>query len=224
MIGGITSLSVRITEYRCVISGHQLGLVRDTHTAAVLRRRYAPSWFASPKSWIWTADLAAPPGFQWQVDKYAEVVTKDPWDDVVLYFARRARAGGLPVGPGPLFYPGRYPILNSAAMASAAEAIAGWFCRQFYGWELVVRPPRVTPDLIFLEPESRRYALVEVKSSGRTGDVRSKLTTDMIKLLRVLNSSKQLRPGAYFAALVMVQVATASEVVLTSLVLEEPIP
>jgi hypothetical protein len=213
-------LAISVTEYRYKIAPHELGLVRDTHTAKRLRQVYAPGWFKSRSVYPWKVDLNAPPGFQSQVDKYAEVVTQNPWNDVELYFTRFAKASGLATGPGILHYPGRYPILNSAAMAAAAEGIAGWYCRERYGWEFVARPPRVTPDLIFRERATKRYALVEVKSSGRSGDIKKKLVTEMMKLLRILNSSKQLRPGAYYAGIIMVQVAGANDVRLTGLILE----
>ena len=75
--------------------------------------------------------------------------------------------------------------------------------------------------MVFRDRGSGRWALVEVKSSGRLGNVRSKLTTEMIKLLKILAATKQLRPSPYYVALIMVQVGGPTEVKLTSLVLEE---
>ena len=214
-------VNVAVTEYWHQITPHEVGLARDTHTASVLRANYSPAWFSTPKHWNWPADFSSGRGFQWYVNKYAEVTTDNPWNDVLLYFANLAKVKGSPTPTGLLYYPGRYPILNSAAMAAAAEALVGWFCQMHYNWDLVIRPPRVTPDLVFRDRTSKRWGLVEVKSSGRLGDVRNKLTTDMIKLLRVLSSTKQLRPKPYYAALVMVQVAGPTDAWLTSLILEE---
>lgn len=214
-------LNVSGVEYRNQIDPRVLGLVRDTHTEKVLRSQYAPAWFQRPTPLSWSADLTSARGFQWYVDKYSEAVTVEPWDDVVQFFGRLGKAAGKPAPIPPLFYPARFPILNTAAMAAAAEALAGWFCEYRYGWQLIIRPPRVTPDLVFLDSSSLQYVNVEVKSSGKVVDVKAKLLTEMIKVLRVLNASKQLRPGPYVAALVMVQVKSAAEVVLSSLVLEE---
>ena len=214
-------LDVSVTEYRHSVTAHEVGLTRDTHTVSRLRKQYVPSWFSRPTQRLWRADLTASPGFQWYVDKYAEVITNEPWNDVELFFQRLAAVGRGPIPPGPLFYPGRYPLLNTAAMASAAEALAGWFCEVHYNWDLVTRPQRVSPDMVFRDSLSGRWALVEVKSSGRLGNVRSKLTAEMIKLLRILAATKQLRPIPYYVALIMVQVAGPTDVKLSSLVLEE---
>ena len=75
--------------------------------------------------------------------------------------------------------------------------------------------------MVSFDIESRRLALVEVKSTSKMGDIRSRLTTEMIKLLKVLAPTKLLQPGRFIATLIMVQVASSSEVHLTSLVLEE---
>lgn len=214
-------LNVLVTEYRSLITPHVIGLTRDAHTVSRLRQMYAPSWFSSPTRWTWNADLDAGRGFQHYVDKYAEVTTEAPWNDVVLFFNRMSSLSGTPVPPGPLYYPARYPLLNIAAMANAAEALAGWFCEYNYHWALVTRPPRVTPDLLFRDTTNSRWALLEVKSSGKLGDVKRKLTSDMIKLLPILSSTKHLRPRPYYAGVIMVQVAAPTEVLLTSLILEE---
>ena len=214
-------LNVSVTEYRYSVTAHEVGLTRDTYTVSRLREQYVPSWFSTPNQWQWRADLAGNPGFQWYVDKYTEVTTSGPWNDVDLFFQRLAAVGRGSVQGGPLFYPGRYPLLNTAAMASAAEALAGWFCEVHYNWDLITRPQRVSPDMVFHDSRSGRLALAEVKSTGRSGSVRSKLTTEMIKLLRILAITKQLRPSPYYVALIMVQVAGPTDVELTSLVLEE---
>ncbi len=214
-------LDVSVTEYRHQVTAHEVGLTRDTYTVSRLRERYVPSWFSAPAQRQWSADLTASPGFQWYVDKYAEVTTSEPWNDVDLFFQRLAAVGRGSAQGGPLFYPGRYPLLNTAAMASSAEALAGWFCETHYNWDLVTRPQRVSPDMVFRDSQSGRWALVEVKSTGRRGSVRSKLTAEMIKLLRILASTKQLRPRPYYVALIMVQVAERTDVELSSLVLEE---
>ena len=214
-------LNVSVTRYRHLVTAREVGLTRDTHTVSRLRDRYVPAWFANPVRWIWPADLTASPGFQWYVDKYAEVTTLNPWDDVDLFFQRLAAVGRGTIRPGALFYPGRWPLINTAAMASASEALAGWFCEDQYNWDLVTRPQRVSPDMVFRDPDSGRWALVEVKSSGRLGNPVGRLTTEMIKLLKVLAATKQLRPSPYTAALIMVQVAGPTDVVLSSLELEE---
>src|SRR5207244_516908 len=119
---------VNVAEYRSKITSYQVGLSRDTHSVRTLRKNYAPGWFLKPNQSVWKADFGARPGFQHYVNKYAEVVTLNPWDDVVEFFRRaptNLSIGGLP--PGPLHYPMRYPLLNTAAMAAAAEALAGWF-------------------------------------------------------------------------------------------------
>ena len=214
-------LNVSVTEYRPLVTAHELGLARDTHTVARLRQRYAPSWFSNPSNWVWRPDLDAAPGFQHYVDKYAESSTLAPWEDVILFFNRLAAVSGTPITPGPLYYPARYPLLNTAAMASATEALAGWFCEQYHHWSLISRPARVTPDLLFRDPTNHRWALIEVKSSGKLGDVKKKLTTFMIKLLPILASTKLLRPNLYYAGVILAQVASPTDVHLTSLILEE---
>ena len=215
-------LDVSVTEYRQTITAHEIGLVRDRQTISRLRRQNVPSWFASPNDWRRPVDLDVERGFQWYVDKYSEVTTRDPWNDVELYFRRTAGIRRARHAQDDLFYPLRNePLLNIAAMASAAEAIAGWLCETHYTWDLVTRPLRVTPDMVFFDSVSRRLALVEVKSTSKTGDIRSRLTTEMISLLKVLAPTKLLQPGPFIAALIMVQVANPSEVHLTSLVLEE---
>ena len=215
-------IDVEVTEYRHGITTDQIGLSRDTHSQKRLRSTYAPGWFSSPSRWLWRADLAASPGFQHKVDKFAEVTAVEPWQDIIEYFARKAVAGGVQPPTGALHYPGRYPILNTGAMAAATEGLAGWFCEDRYHWHLIERPPRVTPDFVFAERGTGRYATVEVKSSGRLADPKSKLETDMIKVLRMLAPTKLLRPSVhYYAGLIMIQVAHATSVRLTSLVLEE---
>ena len=215
-------LDVAVTEYRHMITAHEIGLVRDRQTVSRLRKQYAPSWFASPNNRQMQVDFAVGQGFQWYVDKYSEVTTQEPWNDVTAYFQRVAGIRSAQPPQSRLFYPLRnQPLLNTAAMASGAESIAGWFCETHYAWDLVTRPLRVTPDMVFLDSISRRLALVEVKSTSRMGNVRGKLTTEMINLLKVLAPTKLLQPGRFIAALIMVQVANSSEVHLTSLVLEE---
>ena len=215
-------LDVSVTEYRHTITTQEVGLTRDRQTVSRLREQYAPSWFASPNDWQRQVDLDVGRGFQWYVDKYSEVTTREPWNDVTLYFRRTAGIRRAQPTQGGLFYTLRnQPVLNIAAMASAAEAIAGWFCETHYTWDLVTRPLRVTPDLIFVDSVSRRLALVEVKSTSKMGDMRSKLITEMINLLKVLAPTKLLQPGRFIVALIMIQVASPSEVHLTSLVLEE---
>jgi hypothetical protein len=218
-------LDVSVTEYRQTITAHEIGLVRDRQTISRLRKQYAPSWFASPNDWQRQVDLDVGRGFQWYVDKYSEVTTREPWNDVTLYFRRTAGIRRAQPTQGGLFYTLRnQPVLNIAAMASAAEAIAGWFCETHYTWDLVIRPLRVTPDMVFFDSSSRRLALVEVKSTSKpstVGHIRTKLTTEMIKLLTVLAPTKLLQPGQFIAALIMVQVEDSSKVHLTSLVLEE---
>jgi len=85
------------------------------------------------------------PGFQRYVMKYSEGVLGDPWADIVLYYDQAAVLAGAPT---PLGFPPRYPLLNSAAMAMAAEALAGWFCQASYPWAFLGRPQRVSPDMI----------------------------------------------------------------------------
>ena len=105
-------------------------------------------------------------------------------------------------------------------MANSAEALAGWYCEEIYDWELIERPQRVSPDIVFLD-QSGRWAFVEVKSTGRPGSVRGKMTTEMIKLLGIVAATKLLRPGLYYAALMMVEVVGSTDINLTNLVLEE---
>ena len=216
-------LDVSITEYRQTVTAYEVGLTRDRQTESRLRQQYTPAWFANPVRRQITADFTTAPGFQWYVDKYSEVTTSDPWNDIERYFQRANLVGRQGHGqPNVLSYPVSYPILNITAMASAAEALAGWYCETPYiDWSLHVRPSRVTPDMVFRDNASGRFALVEVKSSGNMGDPRSKLTTEMIKLLKVLAPTKLLNRSLYYVALIMVQVASATQVDLTSLVLEE---
>ena len=218
-------LDVAVTEYRHTITAHEIGLVRDRQTVSRLRKQYAPSWFSRSNQWQWKANLSPgrPPerAFQWYVDKYSEFTTQNPWDDVVLFLQRAGNAGlvqNLPTGR--LLYPS-YPIMNTAAMASAAEGLAGWFCESYYGWELVVRPPRVTPDMVFRDISSGRIALVEVKSSSRPGNPTGQLTSEMIKLLKVLAPTKLIRRSNYFTGLVRVHVEGPTTVNLAVLLLEE---
>ncbi len=217
-------IDVSVTEYRHAVTAQEIGLTRDRYTTPRLRERYVPSWFHSPKMWTWKADLTTHPGFQRYVDKYTEFITEEPWNDVVLFFQRRAVVGRGPIQPSGLFYPsGRYPLLNTAAMAGSAEALAGWFCEDHYNWDLITRPQRVSPDMVFRDSNSGRWALVEVKSTSSSRSVRSQLITDMIKLLRTLPHTKLLGPSTslYYVVLIMIQVAGPTDVELTSLALEE---
>lgn len=111
----------------------------------MLKRAYAPLWFSEPMQWRWQADLDATLGFQNYVDKYSEVTTQNPWDDIALFFQRARGFGQTQNPPSGLLYPVKAPELNIAAMASAAEALAGWFCEDRYGWTLYARPSKVTP-------------------------------------------------------------------------------
>ena len=214
-------LDVSVTEYRHDVTALEIGLSRDKRTESMLRRTYVSAWFTNPRHWQQQADLNAPPGFQHYVDKYSEVTTKDPWDDIVLFFQRAPALGQAQFSSGALRYPVKTHELNIAAMASASEALAGWFCEDRYGWDLYARPSRVTPDIVFRDSSSGRLALVEVKSSGRLGNPRSKLTTDMIKLLNILPHTKLLHPHKYYVGLIMVQVSGPNSVDLTSLRLDE---
>jgi hypothetical protein len=159
------------------------------------------------------------PGFQRYVMKYSEVVLGDPWADIVLYYDQAAVLAGAPT---PLGFPPRYPLLNSAAMAMAAEALAGWFCQANYPWAFLGRPQRVSPDMIFYDRQNSRYALIEVKSSGRSSfSIERKLTSDMIKLLRTLALTKQISAGRYIAGVIVVQVTGKTSATLSSLLLED---
>ena len=213
-------INVSVTEYRHSITAHEVGLTRDTQTVSRLREQHVPSWFSAPTQSQWQADLNAGPGFQWYVDKYTEVTTSEPWKDVELFFQRLDAVGRWTGHGGNLLYPSRNPLLNTAAMANSAEALAGWFCEESYDWELITRPQRVSPDIVFLH-HSGRLALVEVKSTGSSGGVLGRMTTEMIKLLRILAATKLLRPNLYYVVLMMVQITGPTEVNLTSLVLEE---
>ena len=216
-------LDVSVTEYRHTITTQDVGLARDRQTISILRKTHAPAWFTNPVRSQLTADFTAPPGFQWYVDKYSEVTTQEPWNDIQLYFRRASRLQSSQPQQSMLYFPLRsQPLLNIAAMASAAEAIAGWYCETYYNWGLVARPLRVTPDMIFYDNASSRLALVEVKSTSNMGNPTSKLTTEMINLFKVLAPTKLLHPSRFIAALIMIQVVSATEVHLTSLVLEEP--
>lgn len=208
-----------MTEYTHPVTSQEVGLARDALSAKVLRAKYSPAWFSSPKKRWWKPDLSGTPGFQRYITKYAEVVLGDPWADIVLYYDQSALLAGAPT---PLGFPPRYPLLNSAAMAMAAEALAGWFCQETYPWAFLGRPQRVSPDMIFYDWGTRRYALIEVKSSGRPSfNVKKKLTSDMIKLLRTLASTKQISAGRYLAGVILVQVTGRADATLSSLVLEE---
>ena len=218
----MTALEVSVAEYRRVLTPREIGLTRDARTVSTLRNDYAPLWFSNRTDWRWRADFDAPPGFQRYVDMYSEVTTHQPWDDVALFFDRVAKAESGDISLDPLSYPEPSPLLNSAAMASASEALAGWFCETHYGWERSIRPQRVSPDIVFRERTTGRWALVEVKSSSRLGNLRSQMTSDMIDLLRILAATKQLRPGRYSVNIIMIQVVGVAEVNLTSLILEEP--
>ena len=157
--------------------------------------------------------------FQPYVDRYSEVVASEPWKDIELYFERKEVVDRAPSDA--LFYPDNRPILNTAALASATEALAGWFCEERYGWTLAFRPQRVSPDMVFADSANDRLALVEVKSSSVPINVIGRLTSDMIDLLRALAFTKYLSPARYCAALIMVQLVGPSNANLTSLVLEE---
>ena len=218
----MTSLEVSVSEYRRVLTPREIGLTRDARTVSTLRNDYVPLWFSNRTDWRWRADFDAPPGFQRYVDQYSEVTTHQPWDDVALFFDREAKAESGVVPLDSLSYPAPRPLLNSAAMASAAEAIAGWFCETHYGWKMVNRPQTVSPDIVFFDEENDLTAMVEVKSSSSPGNLRSRLTSAMIDLLKILAPTKQLRPGRYCAIIIMIQVVGVDEANLTSLVLEEP--
>ena len=214
-------LDVAVTEYRHTVTPHEIGLTRDRRTESILRQRYAPNWFSNPVQSQWTPDLTRGQGFQSYVDKYAEVTTQEPWDDIALFFQRAARLGQVQMPPGGLLYPVHRPILNISAMASASEGLAGWFCEDYYSWGLEIRPTRVTPDMVFRDYSTRRLALVEVKSSGNMDNPRRKLIAEMINLFKVLAPTKLLRPSRYYVGLIMVQVESPTKADLTSLVLEE---
>ena len=168
-------LDVSVTEYRHTITTQEIGLTRDRRTISILRKTHTPTWFSNPVRRQLIVDFTIQPGFQWYVDKYSEVTTQEPWNDVTSYFQRIAGIRRAPAPQGGLFYPLRnQPLLNTAAMASAAEAIAGWYCETYCNWDLVTRPLRVTPDLIFVDSVSRRLALVEVKSTSKMGNITSR--------------------------------------------------
>ena len=212
-------LNVAVTEYRRELTHLQIGMTRDRLTVAALRRDYAPKWFENPREWRWEVDTEAGMGLQMYVNKYSEVATSEPWKDVELYFERGDVANGAPSGA--LLYPNRRPTLNTTAMASAAEALAGWFCEDQYGWSFAYRPRTVSPDIVFQDSANDRIALVEVKSSSLRGNVTGRMTTDMIDLLKMLAFTKYLKPSRYCAALIMIQLVGVSNINLTSLVLEE---
>ena len=218
----MTALEVSVSEYRRVLTPREIGLTRDAQTVSTLRSEYVPLWFANRTAWRWRADFDAPPGFQRYVDMYSEFTTHQPWDDVALFFDRveKAGSGGAPLDS--LSYSDARPLMNYAAMASAAEALAGWFCETHYGWEIVKRPQMVSPDILFFDEANGLLAMVEVKSSSVQGNLRSRLTSAMIDLLKILAPTKQLRPGRYCVNIIMIQVIGVAEVNLTSLVLEEP--
>ena len=162
-------INVDITEYRAPVTAYEVGLAGNRSGAKLLKERYSSAWFSSPQSQSKQLDVTPSAGFQKLVDKYAEVTTHDPWSDVTLYFQR--------LSSGPL----RFPILNTAAMAAASEAIAGWFCETSHPWGLLLRPPRVTPDLIFMDTATGRWVLVEVKATARP-HLGTKSTTDLDKI------------------------------------------
>jgi hypothetical protein len=212
-------LTIDVTEYFQPISSREVGLSRDAFSAKLLRHKYAPHWFSSPVRRIWQPDLNAPPGFDRYVAKYAEVVLRSPWDDIVMFYDQSAKLGGAPT---PLGFPPRFPLLNTAAMAMAAEALAGWYCQSTRPWAFLGRPQRVSPDMIFYDRAKGQFALIEVKSSGTSSfNIERRLTSDMIKLLRTLALTKQLNTGRYFAGVVMVRVTGRTSAALDSLLLEE---
>ena len=210
-------LDVSVTEYRHAVTGREIGLTLDRGTVASLRQESAPAWFENPSRRRLTLDFAAGRGFQWYVDRYSEAAALEPWRDIEYYFQQRNNDS---VSQERLLSRDA-PTMSVSAMASASEAIAGWFCQEQYGWDLYFRPARVTPDIIFRDNENGRRAIVEVKSSSDMGNPTSKITTEMINLLKALAPMKLLNPAIYSAALIMVRVANATEVSLTSLVLEE---
>lgn len=215
-------LNVSTTGYRHALTTQEIGLARDRQTIPILRKTHTPAWFANPVRRQFPADFTATRGFQWYVDKYSEVATQEPWNDIELYFQRTSRLQSPQLQQRMLYFPLRsQPLLNIAAMASSAEAVAGWYCETHYNWDLLARPLRVTPDMIFYDNVSSRLALVEVKSTSNMGNPTSKLTTEMINLLKVLAPTKLLHSGKFIVALIMIQVASATEVHLTSLILEE---
>ena len=211
-------LDVSVTEYRHALTTRQIGLTLDRRTIALLRRESASTWFENPATRQLTVDFTTTPGFQWYVDMYSEAAALEPWRDIEYYFQQ---GNNNSVSQERLLFSRDAPILSVSAMASASEAIAGWFCQEQYGWDLYFRPTRVTPDIIFRDNENGRRAIVEVKSSSDMGNSASKITTEMINLLKALAPMKLLNPAIYNAVLIMVQVANATEVSLTSLVLEE---
>jgi hypothetical protein len=168
-------INVDIIEYRAAITKYEVGLAGNRPGAKLLKDRYSQAWFSSPISDAKQLDLTRAGGFQAYVDAYTEVTTSDPWNDVELYFQRLIAA------------PSRFPILNTAAMAAASEAIAGWFCETAHPWVLLLRPPRITPDLILVDTDNDRWVLVEVKATARQR-LGSRATTDMTKPLRNLSS------------------------------------
>ena len=109
-------INIDIVEYRAAITKYEVGLAGNRPGAKLLKDRYSQAWFLSRTTDVKQLDPTEAGGFQAYVDAYTEVTTADPWNDVELYFQRVIAA------------PSRVPILNTAAMAAASEAIAGWFC------------------------------------------------------------------------------------------------
>lgn len=208
------------TAYRQNLTQDALKRVRDNIYIATLKARYVPTWFQQPALGQYQVDVAGR-SFKRAIAKYAEVEVTDPWADIELYFRNLAIARGQ-VPPKPVLgYTGRVPMLNTGTMASAAEALAGWFCERHYGWAFLRRPQRVTPDLIFWDRATLRYSLVEVKSTGPTGNLKARVVNDMIKLLKHLAIAKLEGAGPYYAALIKVRIVSQTDIELLSLLLEE---
>ncbi len=112
-----------------------------------------------------------PLNLQYFVDLFGEQVTADAIADLSKYFqlqqARGLTPGGLPTGLSPLAIQTKDVRPSNTAIAGIGEGLAGWFFTHA-AMVPVARPIGGPTDLIFTDPQTSNYALVQVKSTQQS--------------------------------------------------------
>jgi hypothetical protein len=214
-------LVVKVLQYHSQVTANEIYQCQDKLALRNLRRNYADKWFANAQKSNWDINFLHGKEFQWYVNKYAEITVNNPWDDVSLYFLKLNRLASNSQVNDSFYYPSHFPVVNDYAISAAAEALAGRFYQEYYGWSLIARPIRKGPDFIFREMTSKRWVLAEVCSSVGLDDTHYIMTSHMTNMLLALSNMKYVRLRPYLVTLAMVQLTGPSEVFLTNLLLEE---
>lgn len=220
------SVSVRVYSYDQQADGPTIALTRDRFTQQVLNA-YISSWLAAPAA-VSPYNLQSPTfDLQSYIDKYSEQTTADPLQDIRKYFTASGSGGttygGIPTGSSILAYRPKKLQVNTAAVAAIGEGLAGWYLEDIEGLTCIVRPSGVSPDLIFEEPGTGRYALVEVKTrlEGTAGKMRTQMNEGVFTVLDVLAKTKLIRKGLYLAYAMVVVIYDADNFEIHRLRIEE---